>query len=749
MKRPKDKIVYESIDILSQEMAKFAVKNNKNKLIEEIEDDINKSKKGKKIKHNDNDIINFSSDTTEKRELFNSSENFSSKENSSNSLYSKSSYKSKYSMKVKSNKSINSYHNKQKNIENSNKNTKNKDDVRNTDSNKIRSYFENICNKKSKKVSFAVDKKTDNNDEGETNKLNKSKDIIKEEKNENEKDKENESNNNNEINNSSTIIKGDLEITYTPIKDKKKDDNFYEIKEYMDENKINENEVIVKTRSNKNLSDLCDYVDSLNDNSKLILRSSFKRFNGVKSNDNKKRFKPFHLNEEIKNEINLSRKAETRIVLPKIKYRQKNSEKSQDKKKYINLDNSEDLIKYINDDEDISSSNKEESYIKKEEKNNKEENNNNNNSKRNTISTYIVNTVNETPSISSSGNKNGQNNSLILKYYVKGKNVKYKNFLEKQLKRKRFTEIKINKKRREKELKELENNYFTPKINSLSLQIVNSKGNYMPLFKRAIELENEKKMRILINQKKQNNLFVMNNSNRTKRTPRQINDFFYAQMDWKDKIEKKNNKLKELLNEKDTINDLEIINYEMKIDPNSELIIQKKRQKINLSKNNISYTDRLNKRPINNSANRLYRDYEIRQKKLIKLKKELTPSFKPNINISPLPFYSSSSRRIKRNYYNKRRDEVNKDYSYNYKNHKDNWRTSSRNNSPFIIKSKRSRNTKGNINNIPINHISSRQLNKKDNNLKSTGVDSKNTKSFKHTTDINSNAKLQKIKEKI
>ena len=64
-KKENDKKFYESIDLLSQEMAKIAVNNSRTKLLYEIEQDIVKGTKRKKYKKNSKDIINFSSDTDE------------------------------------------------------------------------------------------------------------------------------------------------------------------------------------------------------------------------------------------------------------------------------------------------------------------------------------------------------------------------------------------------------------------------------------------------------------------------------------------------------------------------------------------------------------------------------------------------------------------------------------------------------------------------------------------------------------
>ena len=145
-----------------------------------------------------------------------------------------------------------------------------------------------------------------------------------------------------------------------------------------------------------------------------------------------------------------------------------------------NSDISDGYVKYI---DNISEENEEDNNISKENSFI------NNNYKKYSLSSNSGNSSYDFHITTTSYNSN----NLILNYTRNGRNSKYKNFLEKQLKRQRLTELKVNKMKRNKELKEYQNYYSSPKINSLSLEIVKNKGNYIPLFKRAVELENEKK----------------------------------------------------------------------------------------------------------------------------------------------------------------------------------------------------------------------------------------------------------------
>ena len=178
----------------------------------------------------------------------------------------------------------------------------------------------------------------------------------------------------------------------------------------------------------------------------------------------------------------------------------------------------------------------------------------------------------------------------------------------------------------------------------------------------------------------------------------------------------------------------------MKIDPKSEFIIRTKRKKDYYYPNNESNTSRNNSLVINYSANRLYKDYQIREKKLKKLKNELTPSFKPAIN-SPLPFYSSRTSR--KNEKGKNYHEINNDNSYIQKYKKD------RNNLNIKVNSQKSRNIQNKNFIGKKNSTISQYFSKKENYLKSTNVDSRNTKTIIINSVEKNNSQLEKIKENV
>ena len=175
--------------------------------------------------------------------------------------------------------------------------------------------------------------------------------------------------------------------------------------------------------------------------------------------------------------------------------------------------------------------------------------------------------------------KNMFKNSTMIFDYFQDKKLDKKDFLEKQLNRKRLTEIKINRKRERIKYLESKNNYYSPKIDELSLEIIRNKGNYVPLFKRAVELENEKNMKILIKQKIKNKSLSLNTSKIKKRTKKQINEFYKTQMNWKDKVQKENNILKLKLREKENESEK---NSEMNFTPRlskSELTISRRKSR--------------------------------------------------------------------------------------------------------------------------------------------------------------------------
>ena len=778
-KKTKGKKVYESIDILCQEMSKFAVDSRKSKLIEEIENDLKKSQEMRK--QNKNVIIDFISNS-------NSNSNINNKNNRNSS--SNSNYNSDSLLKIKSKSSSNDFSSKEcsretpknkLNFENKknendqsikrkltkvniNKNktqklnnfTKNKflknndSSVKNSSTYKNKNFREISNTKKPKNVSFSVDKKS-------SNKLNIFKDIA-EIKNDNIKKKEKKKKH--------IVIKDDLNTSVSPIEEKDKEESennlpisknrfsgrgilkknnkstdltmsFFEIKDSISK-AIMKNENRIDNKNNNNYKSKFDSFLIKKDNNKID------NYYIKKTKDNDKKDKTDHDDDNNNEIISLDSQKSFKTVYNKRKSKKKraNDDINQNKtffsfhkkkvhensdvdcNKSSNLgDVTEGLIKFIDSSSNIS----EEEEDEDKSKNSKSSSVDNSNQTifTNSLSICITSSENYSSITNSFFNQNKPNNNLLLHYYKNSKMKLYKNFLDKQLKRQKLTQIKIEKKRKVKELKEIQSCYLSPKINSISLEIIENKGNYIPLFKRAIELENERKMKLLIKQKIKDKAFIGNNSNISRRTKKQISDFFCAQMNWKDKIEKKNNDLKNQLKQKERQNNSEVINYDMKINPKSELIVSTKR------KNDCAYNEiiPINKKDsITNNSIRLYNDYQIRQKKLQKLRMEFTPSFKPMIKKIPLSFCSGniSNNNYKKEHFNEL-NETKDDNSNNCKLY--------RNKSPITIEPQKSRNK----NQEKINKTDSEvdQNNQKENNLKSTAVDSKNTKSVqKNTLDI-------------
>ena len=731
-----DRKIYDSIDLLSQEMARTAVINNKAKFVYEIEQDILKGTKRKKNKKNSKDIINFSSDSDENDmnlSLENSSLYNMSVNNSSKNIPSyKNIKKKKKSIILNKNSNIN-YKN------NSISKSSNEAIIKSSHSNKENDILK-TSNRKLKKVKFAPNKITEemddnkndiNSNENEINDNN----IIDENNNINDNNiimEENQNENNRILHHKSNSINKKIEIKLTSILSKKKDKtkiNYNQIKEYMEENNI---PPLINRRANRSSNympkfNLKQELSKINKNKiQVILRNS-------QNSHHEEKYSNYIDNAQ--NKENVSKEISRSLfynLMGKSKNKNEDNEGEDGKANYILEDEPEVMFNEMDTESNINVEDDLKTRFSRDT------------SRKNTVSSFVVNS-NFDSSLSSSYNNNNNNksinSSLILNYYKNEENSKGNNFYEKQLKKQRYTELKINKKRREKELKESKNYYSIPKIDSFSNDLVFIKGNYIPLFKRAIELENERKTKILINQRLKENIYqYQNKSNLTKRNSKQITEFYYEQMEWRDRVDKKNEYLKNILEQKEREkeNVSEISNYEMKIDPKSELIIRTKRQNDYYYPKNENNMSRNSTLVINYSANRLYKDYQIREKKLQKLRNALTPSFKPAINPT-LPFYSSRTSR--KNYKDKNYQKVNEinDNSYlkKYKNSK----------KPNIkAKVKKSRNSQGT--NLLGKIISSSQnFSKKENYFKSTNVDSKNTKTIIINSDERNNSQLGKIKE--
>ena len=510
--------------------------------------------------------------------------------------------------------------------------------------------------------------------------------------NKNNNDNNNEKNNNNIINNSKqnkeNNKKEDIEVTILPYygynEEEDKEINYYNIRYYIDNKKRLENK--------KNLN-----------KQKFQKNPYYKSFH-IKNNNS--RNTPIMKSNSFKN-IKKDKKDYSFLFEQKQK-----------------IDDSDDWIEYL---EDLTIDKNNKVFLYEDSKKNDSFN----------ISYKDSSNFNDSDIMSIKGNNIKQNKNLIFDYF---QNKKEKDFFTKQLNRKRLTEIKINRKRERIKFLENQNNFFTPKIDDVSEKMVKSKGNYIPIYKRAIELGNEKKTRILISQKLQNKSYSVNESKVKKRTQKQINDFYKKQIEWKDDVENVNSMLRLKLQLKESSNSTEI-NLTPKLNKSEINIFKRKnnpKTSFKLYDNKIcksvTYSMFLNENNKTNVGFRLYKDYEKRQKNLEKLKKKLTPTFTPLIN-KPSPSLNHTRNnswisKKRKNYIS--REPSSSSYTYEYdssynsrqksRNPKKNRRSTNYNNSPQ-----------------PFNF---KEMN---NNLKSTAVDSRNSKS-RLSIDI-FGTKLEKIKE--
>ena len=159
-----DDPVFQSIDKLSQEMAALAVKNERPKLIEEIEEDILNSAKKKNViikEINSDNAILFSNKCSDMEES-----NLSERAN--NNSYSFINQRSQ----IKNNDNISNTNSKRNDIGDSSLKEKN------NEINSERNNIENSFNKNSKKVSFVLDKKENSEEIGISNINKENLDVI-------------------------------------------------------------------------------------------------------------------------------------------------------------------------------------------------------------------------------------------------------------------------------------------------------------------------------------------------------------------------------------------------------------------------------------------------------------------------------------------------------------------------------------------------------------------------------------------
>ena len=210
-------------------------------------------------------------------------------------------------------------------------------------------------------------------------------------------------------------------------------------------------------------------------------------------------------------------------------------------------------------------------------------------------------------------------------------------FAERQMK---ILQIKNNNINKLKIRLEKKNNFVhSPKINSNSQKLVKQKGAYIPIYKRSVIIQYDKHLKFNLFPKMEKDIEIKNEKSKGllsyrekgKKNNNKIIKFFESQISWKEKVNSKTKKLKNNI-EKEKENSLnEELLFKPIIFSNSEYKIKNKSQSIFM---------------------KLYNDQNIKEKKLEKLKKKLTPSFIPNIN---------DEKRI--NYYNKKNNNILNNYS--------------------------------------------------------------------------------------
>ena len=242
-------------------------------------------------------------------------------------------------------------------------------------------------------------------------------------------------------------------------------------------------------------------------------------------------------------------------------------------------------------------------------------------------------------------------------------------------------------------MKEEKNYRDYPEISPFSEQIVNESGNYIPIFKRAIELQNMKKLRIIMNEKKKNkeidDMIKKSNSSSYYVDKDEINEFYMTQINWKNKIKKRNTSLLIQKNEEMMKEEKKLLSYKIKINEKSKKIVEKKFKQyltINNSPTNKKKRNKNIKRI--NTFERLYNESELREKKMnMRIKSYFNQLFKPNIK------HSYSFTRVPKAKLNQK-----KNYNNIHLKKEHNYTTSHNKN---IINLKKMNNISKNMNNIP------------------------------------------------
>ena len=196
-----------------------------------------------------------------------------------------------------------------------------------------------------------------------------------------------------------------------------------------------------------------------------------------------------------------------------------------------------------------------------------------------------------------------------------------KSFYEKSQMREQTRISNIEALKRKYTARELTRNLSCPIINAKSQSIMQKVENRVPIWEKAIDLQNEKQAKIMINEKRKLQ-FEENQICKTKRKMSQndINRFIKSQFEWKEQIEIKKKNLQILSRVKSQNDLMSNAKYVVYINKTSKNIIEKKRKDKKMNSHNSDISERL------------YKEQEEKKKKLLLLQKKYTPSFMPSIN---------------------------------------------------------------------------------------------------------------------
>ena len=192
------------------------------------------------------------------------------------------------------------------------------------------------------------------------------------------------------------------------------------------------------------------------------------------------------------------------------------------------------------------------------------------------------------------------------------------------------------------------NNSFQPKINAYSREITNEENTYTPIYLRAIEYQNQKKVKNIMNEKlKDKKIDQMMKSNNSYFLESIDADLIYwRQKNWKKKVEEKKNKSRYKIQKEKYLKEEEIkyANYRLNISTKSKKLAENKKQYFYTTNNtymNNTYNYINNKKVNKNKKKkitvfeRLYQEGINREKKLNDITNQyLNTLFKPNINHS-------------------------------------------------------------------------------------------------------------------